>query len=170
MENNIENNIKVKNGLDKILPEYKILQDIIARLENNEFKIRGWLFSIITALSVTYFSKKIDIGEIGYLIVSIFCTLIFLVYELLHRIPKRKAFDRVKYLDRVIKEGGNYDGPELYSSLSGKRSFNEIWQDFKNIQIWLPYLMIILFIITIIIFKNLFLYYYIIKFICKSVL
>jgi hypothetical protein len=154
LENDIKIKLTVQKRLEIILTEYKILQDLITRLENNEFKIRGWLFTIITGLSLAYFSKNIMINAIGYLIVSIFCIMMFLVYELLHRIPKMKAFHRVKCLEDIIKKEGNYKGPKLYQSLTGKRSLNEMLKEFKKVQIWLPYLMIIIIIIAIVIFKT----------------
>ena len=104
------------------IEEWKLLNSVIARLEDVEYKIRSWLIALITGLAVALYSNKIDLPVLGFAIITILLIVIFAWMDLIHRIPKRYAIDRAKEVEKILKgENAIYDGPLMSKSLSEPR-------------------------------------------------
>lgn len=125
------------NPVDIALEELKLLNAIIARLEDVEYKIRSWLFPLLTGIAVAPFYAK-DINPPKWFFLTISCVLIitFMAIELLHRPPKRRAIDRAKIVEAFLRgENQTYDGPKITTSLSDTRRSTigpEFWRMVKH--------------------------------------
>jgi hypothetical protein len=103
---------------DLEIEELKMLQQIIGRYDDHEIKIRSWLLGLLVALSIARYSEKIHMpgAWLGYLASGL--VVLFLFIEVIHRIPKRKAIDRVAEVERAIRGECDYDGPRINEKLT----------------------------------------------------
>jgi hypothetical protein len=119
--------------------EWKQLQTIIGRLEDGEYKLRNWLIAILTALSVAAFSEKLNITFSDFLLLGWTIICVFMLAELSHRIPKRKAIQREQKIEKYIREGKGYDGPRIADVLTSGRTFGEAAIEFGRMIRHAPY-------------------------------
>ncbi len=132
--------------IDIAIEEWKMLSSIIGRLEDIEYKMRSWLFALITGLSIALYSKEINISWYSFIIIGYALIILFVLMDLMHRMPKRRAIERSKIVEDFLKKGGVYDGPKISESLKNREGK---WQEFKQMLPNTPYIQIFI-IITLI--------------------
>src|SRR5262245_60538658 len=91
--------------------EIERLQEIIARHEEHTFKIRGWLYAVLAALTLGLYTESVDLAPLAYSELAIIVILLFFAWELVQRAPKRVAIDRVSLIEAELRGNGLYDGP-----------------------------------------------------------
>jgi len=61
---------------------------------------------------------------------------VFMCVDLTHRIPKRRAIEKTREIERFLRDGGQYDGPRIVDSLGDRRSvaehYWEVWRMMKH--------------------------------------
>jgi uncharacterized membrane protein len=122
--------------------EWKLLSSIIARLEDTEYKIRSWLFALITGLAIVMYSDKTELHWIMFLIIGIILVWIFILMDLVHRMPKRYAIKRAGDIEEILKKGKEYDGPRISSLADPERTGK--WEEFLRMWDNTPYRHILL--------------------------
>jgi len=129
--------------------ELEIIESIIDRLEKTEYTIRGWLIALITGLTIALYSGKTSIDKWKFIVLGLSIIIVFLIIEILHRVPKLKAFKRADEIEKHLRgEIAKYDGPKIHLTLSGKRKLKEMLKDLIKIQTCLPYILLMLFILS----------------------
>ena len=140
-----ENNGSLTDWCETAKEEWKLLQAIIGRLENNEYKIRSWLIALLTALGVGLFSGKIPLlNPAEFLTMSALLILLFLFIELIHRIPKRRAMNRVGYIEKCLRTGTGYCGPKIRKELSQRARFVPMFRELLILPVYGFYILVIL--------------------------
>ena len=132
-----KNNISSRNSESIATKEWAHLQAVIARLEETEYRIRNWLFPILTALALASFSKtndKLILEPNDFLFMTFALITTFMGIELFHRPPKRKAIERSKTLEDCLKkmakgQSDSYNGPRLAEYLSKARLRDLGWSN-----------------------------------------
>ena len=142
-----ESNNHSKSNKSIAIEEWKLLNSVIARLEDVEYKIRSWLLALITGLAVALYSNKIDLPVLGFAIISILLIVIFAWMDLIHRIPKRYAIERAEKVEEILKdENAIYDGPLMSKSLSEPRK-EIIGKELRRMFANTPYIQILILVI-----------------------
>ena len=126
-----------KAPVEVALEEWKLLDGVIARLEDVEYKIRSWLFPLLTALAVApVYSVDVDVPEWFFLAVSLILVAAFMAIELIHRLPKRQAINRARDVEEFLRgKKAVYDGPKMTISLTTSRRpvvWSESWRMIKH--------------------------------------
>jgi hypothetical protein len=122
--------------------EIERLQDIVARHEEHTFKIRGWLYTVLGALTVSLYTESIALAPLAFSELCIVTIALFLAWELVQRSPKRKAIDRVRDVEKMIRLDSTYDGPKIADTFINFK-YNPL-TEFKISLVWLPYLVALL--------------------------
>ncbi len=109
--------------VEMAIEEWKLLNGIIGRLEEVEYKIRSWLFPLLTALAVALYFKQDEIPKIVFPLIATFLIFVFMAIELIHRPPKHKAIIRAGKIEEFLRDPTKkvYDGPKITESLSKDR-------------------------------------------------
>jgi ribose/xylose/arabinose/galactoside ABC-type transport system permease subunit len=104
------------------IEEWKLLSSIIARLEDVEYKMRSWLFTLITGLTIALYSKEIDLSVVSFFLIGSFLVAVFLWMDLVHRMPKREAIELSKEIEHSLRKNGpKYEGPTMSEALGHPR-------------------------------------------------
>jgi len=111
------------------LEELKQLQAIIGRYDEHMFKIRNWATAIGGAIVIARLTYHINPWV---LIIFAFIAMVVILYvDLLHRSPQRLAINRVKVIEKYLREPASvYDGPRIGESLS--KGWVHVWTPFKE--------------------------------------
>lgn len=128
--------------------ELEQLERAISRHEDYVFKIRGWLFTILLALTASTYSKAVDLNPYTYLLVSVAAIVLFSFWEILQRKPKRRAINRSKEIEIYLRGEYVYHytksfvTPQIGVSLEdGEYSW---WKEFRISLVYVPYLVSLL--------------------------
>ena len=119
------------------LEEWKELQGIIARLEDGEYKLRNWLLALLTGLCVAILSGKLTMSFFKFSALGQSIIFLFMVADLTHRIPKRRAIERAKKVEEFLRGAEEkYEGPNIAEMLGLRRTLpeygRELWRMLKH--------------------------------------
>jgi len=133
------------------LEEWKALSALIARLESTEYTMRNWLIGLISTLVVALNVADKDPGVPWYVGLGLGVALIalFILMDLVHRMPKRYAIERSRTVDKCLRGEIPYDGPRfpsgvLVRSRPGKRE--ELFRMWDNTPYRHLFLLLVVFI------------------------
>jgi hypothetical protein len=102
----------------RAMEEWNQLQIIIGRHEGLEFQIRGWLLLLLVALVAALFDDARQLSPTVFLVVGVLVIAAFGFMELMIRVPKREAIDRVGKVETALRGEQSYDGPAICRTLS----------------------------------------------------
>jgi len=105
------------------MEEWRLLQAVIGRLEDNEIKIRNWFITVLSAFTLAFFIEKVAMPRIAFQLVVAGIAFVFLWLELVQRVPKRKAIDRAHVVERKLRRNGPFDSPKIGQSLKRAQIF-----------------------------------------------
>ncbi len=103
------------------LEELRQIQSIVARHEDHAFKIRSVLYALLSALALPLFAEKKIVSGESFLKLSVTIIILFLVVELVHRAFVRLAIERGSFIENILRDKLEYDGPKIGISLDQKR-------------------------------------------------
>jgi hypothetical protein len=145
----MNNDAKPQRADEMAIEEWKALSSLIERLENNEFQMRNWLLGLLTGLAVVMFSEKILLPWQAFLGIGVIVVAIFMLMDLVHRMPKRYAIIRSKEVERCLRGELEYDGPRLTSpSILSKRPGK--WKEFRRMWENTPYKFLLLLVVLLV--------------------
>jgi len=140
------------------LEEWKLTSDVIGRLEQGIYRRQGWLYALVTALMVAFLKDNPLLCKDQFLILAIGITILFLVSEIIQRVPLHRAIKRSKTIERFLQTNKKYRGPLLSESLAGPklkslrawyRAFGEVCQFLRRIRVWSPYAILVVLILLV---------------------
>ncbi|QDU60885.1 hypothetical protein Pan216_17380 [Planctomycetes bacterium Pan216] len=119
--------------------EIEQLELIIARQDEHTFKFRGWLFVVLGALAVCLYSKTgyIELTAWEFFWLGAFSIVVFAMLELVQRAPARLAINRVKDVERMIRQNTSYDGPLIAETF--EPPMYDLRSELKIKLMWMPY-------------------------------
>lgn len=94
------------------------LQLVISRHEDHAFKVRGFLYAIIGALTTALFLEHPLLTRSAYGRVCAVAVFVFMAMELLHRCYAGRAIDRVRSVESALRGEVAYDGPKIGEALN----------------------------------------------------
>lgn len=103
------------------LEELRQIQAIIARHEDHAFKIRGMMYTLLSALTIPLFATQRTLSGQTFLTLSAIVVILLLIVELVHRAFVRLAILRAATIEKALREGIEYDGPKISESLGQSR-------------------------------------------------
>jgi hypothetical protein len=114
--------------------EIERLQEIIFRHESHSTTIRGWLFTILTALSAVAFSKGLPMSKTTFAVISLAVSVLFFLWELYHHAVVRLALERVELIERQLRSppAETYDGPRICATLRRPISWDDLAKSVKH--------------------------------------
>lgn len=124
--------------------ELKILSSIIGRIENAIYQKQGWLFTLITGLTLALIKEKPLIDKIQFAAISIFITIIFFIADLVQRVPVSRAIQRSRKVETSLRENKDFDSPLISKSLSDGNNAKDFFKNAIRIRVYALYLGIIL--------------------------
>jgi len=104
---------------EKSYKEIEILQAVITRQLEHALKVRGWLFLILSGLTIAYFTNKTEITWIWFLILSACLIIMFWVLEAIQHAILDFARTRMAIVESAVRGETTYDGPKICLSLAG---------------------------------------------------
>jgi len=154
-----------KTGLDVLdrhqiaLAELRTLQEIIARHENHEFRIKGWFVAIIGGLAVAIYSVHVPLDLWEYISVATVAAVSFWLWLLYHRDIVRLATERVSAIENSLRIETTitqlpmaiaYDGPKVAISLRKRFPFRTLIRDLiLDEQLFSPFIIAVLYLFLI---------------------
>jgi len=129
------------------IEEWKLVSSVIARLENVEHQMRNWLFGLITALTVAFYSNQIEeLSGVRFIAIGLFLVATFIWMDLNHRMPKRRAIELSKEIEKSLRDNSvEYAGPSLSTALAGNRTGK--WKELKRMLKNTPYIQIMILVV-----------------------
>ena len=122
------------------IEEMKLLSSIIGRIENAIYQKQGWLFTLITGLTLALLKDNPLIYKGQFAIVSISITLIFYVAEIVQRVSVHRAIRRSERIEGFLSgKQTDYDGPDISGSLGQGEGIKDAFSFFWKIRVWVPY-------------------------------
>jgi hypothetical protein len=134
--------------------ELKLLSSIIGRIESAIYQKQGWLFTLITGLTLALFKDKPLICRGQFFIMSAIITVIFGIADIFQRIPAHGAVVRSGEIERFLSgRGDEHDGPAISKALGKDRTISEIIDVLCKIgrkpRVWILYFSIIVMLVII---------------------
>jgi hypothetical protein len=140
---------------ERAMEEWRLLQSIISRHETIEFQIRGWLLVLLVALVAALYADRTRLNNAAFGGIGAALVLLFLVMELIVRIPKRLAIRRVALVEAMLRGEKEYDGPGISLSLANRvistkqpdRTMSQtrlLWDEIRIALVWLFYVVLLL--------------------------
>lgn len=99
------------------LDELKELQAIVSRHEEHAFKVRGYLYVIIGAMTTSLFLEKPYLSQAGYAGGCAIAIVLFMMMELIHRCYAARAIARVSDIEKALRGDVHYGGPKICDSM-----------------------------------------------------
>ncbi len=109
--------MKKHGKYDTALKEIEILNLAIARQEDIGLKIRGWCITLITALTIAFLSNELITNKETFFWITLFVIFLFYHIETLHRVAEIRAIRRSQRVEKIMRLGLPYDGPDISRSL-----------------------------------------------------
>lgn len=106
------------------LDELQILAGVIERKEAVRLRQRNWVVTVVSGLSIAFFSDSRHIHPGEYVAVALATVMIFWLMETVYQHVEDRAIQRSRNLEELLREGRPYDGPLISASLS-PRSLTE---------------------------------------------
>ncbi|MPZ46365.1 MAG: hypothetical protein GEV05_23845 [Betaproteobacteria bacterium] len=123
----------------KTLEEWRLLQSIVARKERLVFQVRGYCYVLLVVLGTAIFDAKTRLSEWTLLYIAYLVVFAFFAVEVSHRVVLRRAIDRSRRVEYLLREGRPYDGPRLWDALTARVTWREVWQcSGSNEMAWVP--------------------------------
>ena len=121
------------NKFQIAIEERKIIQTIIESQETIRMKLVGWSISLVTALTIAFYSKKICLSNLSYFIFVIIIIIAFFIIDFINLkvfiIMTKRSFD----VEKMIREDINtYDGPKIQEELNKGVSISKIKNYFRR--------------------------------------
>ena len=102
---------KEDNGKDLAIEELKILSSIIGRIETSMYQKQGWLFALITGLTLALLKNIPLICRQQFVTISLAITLVFYIADVIHRVPLYRAILRSEKVEEKLKDNKTFDSP-----------------------------------------------------------
>jgi|GEM_PF-2705954 len=123
------------------IEELKLLQSVVARHEHHAFRVKGWLFALMAAVTAAIFSGHLPATRKLELTVFII-VLGFGAWLTYHRLIIFYAIERVQNVEHHLRTGtASYDGPRISDSLvhpATHRRLMSYAQQVRDPQVWVP--------------------------------
>jgi hypothetical protein len=120
--------------------EWKLLASNIGRIENAIYQKQGWLFTLITGLTLALLKDDPLLGKNLFAVISVSITVIFFVADIVQRVPVHRAIKRSKVIEDFLSgRQRNYDGPDISESLGQGEGIKDAFSFFWKIRVWAPY-------------------------------
>ena len=137
------------------LEELKLVQSIIHNQEQMRVKVVGWCIAIISAISIAYLSKKLELPSNSYFGLSLAIVSIFLWLDTVHRVAVDRAIIRSGEIESFFRKEIEYDGPKIGKSISVKNGIPYQFRSLKNVRVYGPYLVLCFAVFCMYLMKNL---------------
>lgn len=125
---------------ERAMEEWKQLETIIGRFEGQEFQVRSWLFVLLGVLGAALLAERPRLSGPVFAAVAGGLVWVHCAMELVIRIPKRKAYERVAEIERALRGEAAYDGPRIGMALdSGRTRPKMYWAEFRKSRVWFFY-------------------------------
>jgi len=108
---------KEDNGKDLAIEELKILSSIIGRIETSMYQKQGWLFVLITGLTLALLKDSPLICRQQFFIISLAITLVFYIADVIQRVPLYRAILRSEKVEEKLRDNKTFDSPLISKSL-----------------------------------------------------
>jgi flagellar biosynthesis protein FliQ len=123
----------------KAIEEWKLLQGIVDRKEKIVFQLRGYCYLLVAVLGAAIFHARSQFSEWTLLYIAYLVVIAFFAIEVGQRIALRRAIDRSRRIERLLREGLGYDGPVLGDALGARVTLREVWRCAAcNEMVWVP--------------------------------
>lgn len=120
--------------------ELKLLSSIIGRIEGAIYQKQGWLFTLITGLTLALLKDNPLLSKTQFAIIAASITVIFYIADIVQRVTVHRAIKRFKQIEKFLSgKESNYTGPEISMSLGQGESIKESIGFFWKIRVWAPY-------------------------------
>lgn len=125
------------------IDEMKILRDIAKHQEDQRLKIKGWLITLVTALSIAYLTKKLSISALQYVGLSLLLSVLFLWLDVVFKVAQNRALKRCADVENYLRVGaGNFDGPLISVTLSKANTCSEQLAALNNVRVYGVYVLL----------------------------
>jgi hypothetical protein len=125
--------------------ELKLLSSIIGRIESAIYQKQGWLFTLITGLTLALLKDDPLLCKGQFAIISVSITIIFFVADIVQRVPIHRAIIRSKAIEGYLSgKQSDYDGPAISESLGQGEGIKDAFSCFWRIRVWAPYVGILI--------------------------
>ena len=131
------------------IEELKILSSIIGRIENAIYQKQGWLFTLITGLTLVLLKDNPFICKQQFLAISIPITVLFYIADVVQRVPVHRAILRSGNVENSLRDNNNLDSPLISKSLSEGKNTKDFFNIAHKFRVYAPYLGIIAVIVII---------------------
>ena len=108
---------KEDSGKDLAIEELKILSSIIGRIETSMYQKQGWLFVLITGLTLALLKDSPLICRQQFFIISLAITLVFYIADVIQRVPLYRAILRSEKVEEKLRDNKTFDSPLISKSL-----------------------------------------------------
>ena len=132
--------------------EIERMQEIVARHEGYTFKIRGWLYTVLAALTAALYTQAVNLAPLAYFLLAFMTIVLFLAWELVQRAPKRCAINRVREIEIQLRADTGYDGPKIADSFV-QRNYHPL-AEAMIVLVWLPYVLSIIVVVLLALAKH----------------
>jgi len=132
------------------IEELKLLSSIIGRIESVIYQKQGWLFTLITGLTLALLKDDPLLCKGQFAIMSVSVTIIFYVADIVQRVPVHRAIKRSKTIEGFLSgKQSDYDGPDISGSLGQGKGSRDDFSFFLKIRVLAPYVGILIIIAVI---------------------
>ena len=100
------------------LEELQILAGVIGRKEAVRLRQRNWVITVVSGLTIAFFSNSSHIRAAEYAAVALATIVIFWLMETVYQHVEDRAIERTRKLEQILREGRPYDGPLISESLA----------------------------------------------------
>lgn len=120
--------------------ELKLLSSIIARIESAVYQKQGWLFTLVTGLTLALLKDNPLIRKGQFAIISGSITIIFFIADIVQRIPVHRAVRRSEQVEGFLAGvHEDYNGPAISKALGQGEGIKESLTFFWKPRVWFPY-------------------------------
>lgn len=120
--------------------ELKLLSSIIGRIESTIYQKQGWLFTLVTGLTLALLKDDPLICKEQFAIISISITIIFYIADIVQRVPVHRAIRRSRQVEGFLSGSqADYDGPSISDALGQGEGIKDSFSFFLKVRIWAPY-------------------------------
>lgn len=140
---------KEDNGKDLAIEELKILSSIIGRIETSMYQKQGWLFALITGLTLALLKDSPLICRQQFFIISLAITLVFYIADVIQRVPLYRAILRSEEVEEKFRDNKTFDSPFISKSLGDGKPLIDILKTALSFRGSITYIAIIAVIVII---------------------
>lgn len=116
------------------------MSSIIGRIESAIYQKQGWLFTLITGLTLALLKDDPLLCKGQFAIISVAIMTIFYVADIVQRVPVHRAIKRSKAIEGFLSgKQSDYDGLDISGSLGQGEGIKDAFSFFWKIRVWAPY-------------------------------